>query len=575
MNRNSENHFQIGPRVDIQRSTFKMSQDLRTSFNTGLLIPFFVDSDIMPGDTYQVDGTFVIRGTTPIAPTLDNAYADIYWFFDKNNYMWTHWKEFMGENKTGDWAQTTEYTIPQIKFGYVNNGLHSILKGDLADYFGLPLFTAQSGANTPTIEVNALPFRSYVRIWNNFFRNQNLQPPQYERTNDTTWYTIPDTSIDGTNDSWLYVPTTPSSASIQRHPAPVNKYADYFTTCNPSPQKGPAVTQPIGESAPVKILSTNTFGDIDNATLLLKHSTNGAAANYSNNLLGIAGSALDAYGGSVGADTLGADFTIANVIEADLSNAVAATINAQRLAFATQRIYEKSVFGTRYYLELIPNFFGVQVPGAATDLPEYLGGCRIPITQNQVAQTSSTDAVTPQGNVAAFSLTVNGGRQFTKSFTEHGVLMGLICVRTDNSYDQGIERQWSRKRKLDYYWPQLAHLGEQAVLNKEIYADGTAYDEQVFGYQERWAEYKYKPNKNTGAFHTTYATSLDFWHYGDNYSSLPVLQSSWALSNKDAVDRTLAVTSATEDQWLMNARINIKATRPMPMYSMPGLIDHY
>ena len=227
------------------------------------------------------------------------------------------------------------------------------------------------------------------------------------------------------------------------------------------------------------------------------------------------------------------------------------------------------------YTEIIRGFFGVTSPDARQQRPEYLGGKRIPINMNQVAQTSSTDSTSPQGNVAAFSLTVDSDRMFTKSFTEHGTILGLFCVRQEHSYDQGINRMWSRKKVLDFYQPQMAFLGEQAVLNKEIYATGTSQDEEVFGYNERWAELRYKPNINTGAFSTQYAQSLDAWHYGDSYSALPVLSDTWRRETKDYIDRTLAVTSATEDQYIMDSRLEMTATRPLPMYSIPGLLDHF
>lgn len=551
MNRNSENHFANIPKVKMERSTFTMQQGIRTTFNMGDLIPFYVDLDILPGDTMQYDFTAVIRQSTPIYPTMDNSYLDVYFFAVPWRLVWQRTKEFFGENKNGPWAQTTEYLIPQL-----TTPEGGALKGTVMDYMGIPI-------NKAGIKFSALPVRAYTLTYNEHFRDQNLIAPITEYNDDT----------DRTADNIL--------GELGGKPFKAAKFHDYFTSCLPNAQKGTAVTTPLGTTAPVAVYGNGMAIGLTNG--------NGSYAGMSNNPSNDIQlrACPDAYGstlpqnnqdnwnntGNVGLTDDPAKSGIIGM--ADLSNAVAATVNAQRLAFATQRILEKDARGGTRYNELIQNHFGVTSPDARQQRPEYLGGKRIPITMNQVAQTSSTDSVSPQGNVSAFSLTSDHDRMFTKSFTEHTIILGLCVARQNHSYNQGLARMWSRRRRLDIYWPSLAHLGEQAILNQEIYAQGTDTDYQTFGFQERWAEYRTKMNLNTGAFRTTYAQSLDTWHYGDHYLNLPGLNENWINETKEYLDRTLAVTSALEDQYLMDSIVHIKATRPMPMYSVPGLIDHF
>lgn len=579
MSRNSENHFGIAPTVNIDRSLFHMLKPIRTTFNAGLLVPIYINQDITPGDTFSMKGTFVIRQSTPITPTMDLAYADIYAFFQRNFNLWEHWKEFWGENTTGAWTQTVERAIPQIKF----DATHNIKVGDLADHWGLPLtsFTGQQATS-----VSRLPYTMNIQVWNNFFRAQNLEAPAYEPLGDADVYTITDAQRgNSTYDDWLNLNIN-TQTTLQATPAPVNKNADYFTTAMPEPQKGPAVTLPIGQLAPIVIYGDgNALGLTNGTTNFGLVSTGLAGGGASDGNIG----GLEAnYGAPVG-QTSNATFDSQNQKAtglttdasktgitgyADLANAVAATINAQRLAFATQHIFERDVYGTRYF-ESIKNFFHVTSPYAVQQIPEYIGGFRIGIEQTQVAQTSES-GTTPQGNVAAYSLTVEQKHIFTKSFTEHGILMLYICVRNKNSYDQGIEPQWTRKRRLDYFHPQLGHLGFKGIKNKEIFLSGTSTDEEIFGYQERWAEMKFEKPINSGLFHTKAQASLKYWHYGDEYNSLPVLSGQWSISAaKQNIDRTLAVTSAVSDQYIMDSLLDITAVRPLPVYGTPSLLDHY
>lgn len=565
MNRNNEYRFNIAPTVTTPRSTFTMHQNIRTTFNAGLLIPFYVDSDIMPGDTFKIDGTFVVRQSTPIYPTMDNSFLDVFFFFIPHRLVWDHWKEFWGENTTGAWTLTTEYEIPQLEINKTGSTAQ-VIKGNSIQYMGIPIAPMSNSG----IKISALPWRAYALTWNEWFRDENVCPPMYINKGDNLTYCYQDTSA-----SQIWGGAYTSSDNITLTCAPVYKYKDYFNACLPEPQKGEPVTLPIGTSAPIVLDNYDTNQ--------LSRKSDGGLINSATNpdsRDGISSRTVGTQDGALVNNTASGVYTPTwldpnGTLTADLSNAVAATINAQRYAFAAQRILEqKARTGTRY-TEIIKGFFGVTSPDARQQRPEYLGGKRIPISMNQVAQTSSTDNTSPQGNVAAFSLTVDSDRMFTKSFTEHGTILGLLCVRQEHSYDQGINRMWSRKKVLDFYQPQMAFLGEQAVLNKEIYAIGTSQDEEVFGYNERWAELRYKPNINTGAFSTQYAQSLDAWHYGDSYSALPVLSDAWRRETKEYIDRTLAVTSATEDQYIMDSRLEMTATRPVPMYSIPGLLDHF
>lgn len=562
MNRNTEQHFANAPTVGIQRSVFPMKQNIKTTFNMGDLIPFYVDMDILPGDTIQLNWTGVIRQSTPIYPTMDNSYLDVYFFAIPWRLVWQHTKEFFGENKTGAWTQQTEYVIPKM-----TTPTGGATKGTIMDYMGIPLGVAG-------LDFAALPLRAYVMTYNEHFRDQNLIAPVTEYTDDTDRIANNNTS------------------ALGGAPLKAAKFHDYFTSCLPEAQKGQPVTLPIGQSAPVQIYGngkqivfTNTPDNSNRFGITAGNNTEGYYSNAPGTAVGSAVSQFNMTGHAnqaIGLTTVPEWSGIVGI--ADLSNAIAATINAQRVAFATQRILEQNARGGTRYTEIIRGFYGVTSPDARQQRPEYLGGKQIPITMQAVPQTSSTDTTSPQGNLSAFSHTTDSDRMFTKSFTEHTIILGLCVARQDHSYNQGLNRMWSRRRLLDVYNPKLAHLGEQAVLNKEIFAQGPgainsttgkAYDEETFGFQERWAEYRYKPNLITGAFRTTYAQSLDSWHYGDNYGTLPGLSQNWIQETYAYLDRTLAVTSAVEDQYLCDFLVDIKATRPMPVYSVPGLIDHY
>lgn len=550
MNRNTEMHFSLNPtNLDIPRSKFDRSTQHKTTFNTGDLIPIYID-EALPGDTITMDIGAAIRMSTPIYPVMDNAYIDIYFFAVPNRLVWQHWKEFCGENNTTHWEQETEYAIPQIT---APSG--GWAKGTIADYMGIP--TKIEG-----ISISALPFRAYALVWNEWFRDENLKDPCMINLDETTQ--------EGSNgDTYI------TDAQLGGMPCKVAKAHDYFTSALPEPQKGPPVLLPLGENAPVwagqintKLVpniesiffSTKTGEPINNGTIRLNANAEKTVA-YANAV---------ADGGAAAGTAMGP----VNLY-ADLAQATAATINQLRQAFAIQRMYEKDARGGTRYIEVIKTHFGITSPDSRQQRPEYLGGCRKPIGMDQVLQTSSTDTTSPQGNTAAYSLTNIHNSLFTKSFTEHEFIIGLACIRTDQTYQQGIERLWSRKNRFDYYWPSLANIGEQAILNKEIYAQGNTTDEEAFGYQEAWADYRYKPSRVSSAMRSNYAQSLDVWHYAQYYESQPFLSSQWIDETRANVNRTIAIQDELEDQFIADFYFKSAWARPMPIYSIPGLIDHH
>ena len=571
MNRNSNSRFAQAPQVDIQRSTFDRSSGHKTTFNAGKLVPIYVD-EVLPGDTFEMKTSAIIRGSTPIFPVMDNANLDIYFFFVPNRLVWDHWKEFNGENTTSKWEQTIEYSIPQMAPPSGNGTVVGWEKGTLADYMGIPtLIGPGAPQNNANWTVNHLPFRAYCLIWNEWFRDQNLQDPVLIDTGDSQ-----------TNGTHLIPEVNPivnqnQAALTGANLLPVNKYFDYFTGALPEPQKGPDVLLPLGNTAPIITMSkanttisnypvtfsSNSFTEVGKMHNLGIQVTNSKAGKL----------ALD----TSATTTLAAETAIPNNLAADLGNATAATINELRLAFQLQKLYERDARGGTRYIEIIKSHFGVTSPDARLQRPEYLGGERIPINIDQVIQTSGTmEGTTPQGNTGAYSLTGNQGSYFKHSFVEHGYVLGLACVRTEHTYQQGLEKIWNRKNRFDFYWPALANIGEQAILNKEIYLQGNkTINEQAFGYQEAWAEYRYKPSRVSSAFRSNVNGSLDAWHYADYYEELPKLSAEWIQETYKNVDRTLAVQSTLEDQYIADFWFKCKCTRPMPIYSIPGLIDHH
>lgn len=567
MNRNTQQHFATTPTVNIGRSKFDRSFTNKTTFNAGDLIPFYVDTGIMPGDTVKMNTSQVVRMMTPIAPVMDNANLDTYFFFVPYRLIWEHWQEFMGENKTEPWIQRTEYEIPQIvapEGGWT--------KGSLADYMGYP--TKIDG-----FKADALPFRAYALIWNEWFRDQNLKNPCYIHEGDAD---IQGIDILSATD---YVTDVECGAM----PCKVAKYHDYFTSCLPSAQKGPSVMIPLGQEAPIIGTENIATGRSLASALVGKELDFTRTSDVSSQKSFF--EPVDTGVQMTGPSSIG--------LAADLSQAVGATINQLRQAFQIQKFYEKqALYGTRY-IEMIKGHFQVTNPDFRMQRPEYLGGYQTPININQVIQTDATSKqlggsyeegtwvweekdLTPQGNAAAYSLTSGRNKDlFTHSFTEHGILMGLCCVRTVHTYQQGLNRQFSRKKFTDFYFPEFANLGNMPVYNKEIYlqsdtvldSNNNPVNENAFGYQEAWADYRYFPDIVTGEMRSNYDQSLDLWHWADNYEQLPSLGDEWIDETKNNIQRTIAVQN--HDQFFGDFYFQAIYTRPMPLYSVPGLIDHH
>ena len=557
MNRNQNSHFSKNPQVDIQRSRFDRSSSIKFSFNFSDLIPFFVD-EVLPGDTFTIDTSKLVRMQTLVTPVMDNMYLDTYYFFVPNRLIWDHWQNFCGENTDSAWTPQTEYQIPTVSLQQD----HTI--GTIADYMGIPI----NGQSAPSIAVNALPFRAYALIWNEWFRDENLQDPQYVPTGDTS----PDYGTYGQNP--LY------QACFGLAPLKACKFRDYFTSCLPSPQKGPDVLLPLGNTAPVVPLQEsidfehykNTLGRMIPMRWADSSDGSAAVASGAHNILGTAtGTAVD------DAASSSATYTPAYIsnLWTDLTQATSATINQLRLAFQIQKIYEKDARGGTRYIEILSNHFGVTSPDSRLQRPEYLGGNRMLINVNQVVQNSES-ATTPQGTTTAYSLTVDNHSDFTHSFVEHGFLIGLCVARYDHTYQQGLERFWMRKNRFDFYWPSLASIGEQPVYNYQIFCQDSAdVNNGVFAYQEAWGEYRYKPNRVAGEMRSGTAKSLDVWHLADKYSQLPTLSDTWIQEDKTNVDRCLAVTSKVSNQLFGDFYVRNICTRPMPLFSIPGLIDHH
>lgn len=565
--------FSMIPSVNLKRSIFDRSHDYKTTLDSGYLVPFYVD-EVLPGDSFKLNVATFARMNTPIVPFMDNVYLETFFFFVPTRLVWDNWQKFNGEQKNpGD---STDFLIPSL------SNVTSFANGTVFDYFGLPTGVNLDSSISP---VNSLPFRAYNLIWNEWFRDENLQNSVSVPTGDG--------------------PDPVSNFNLLKR----GKRHDYFTSALPWPQKGPSVDVGLSGNAPVAGFDSSYFSADDAYfTLGPLGGFNGIAATWDDKTYDRALQTVRGTGPALNSAILGVrideggegsnmvrhyitslrgvssfeQFRLRPYVSpdsegdsglyADLSNVNAITINDLRQAFQIQKLLERDARGGTRYTEILRSHFGVISPDARLQRPEYLGGSRSRINIVPVQQTSNTNDVSPQGNLAAYGLASDVRKGFNKSFVEHGYIIGLVNIRADLTYQQGLNRMWSRRSRFDFYWPSLAHLGEQAILNKEIYAQGTDVDNQVFGYQERYAEYRYYPSMITGKLRSTDPQSLDVWHLAQKFDSLPTLSSQFIEENPP-IKRALAVQN--EPEFFLDVWFDCKCARPMPVYGVPGLVDHF
>lgn len=551
MNRNNERHFLQIPEMHASRTRFNRDQTILTTFDSGKLIPFFVD-EVLPGDTFQVDTSAIIRMTTPKYPVMDDAFIDFYYFYCPNRILWDNFKYFMGEVEDTPWMPTKAYSVPRIKIeGNQSNPGPS--EKTILDYMGVPTKIKK------TFEINALPIRAYVKIWNEFFRDENVGNAAAFKTNDES-ISYNNVEEKGTLEQVLQNAITGGQC------LPVNRFHDYFSSCLPYAQRGPEVTVPMTGNAPVglyKDAELTKFGTALGKTEIFFNTQIKAGILNSNN--------GDRSSTAVGVTVPGGTTMDTAYLGTNLGAVSATTINELRNAIAVQQYYEAMARGGSRYREQVQALWNVTISDKTVQVPEYLGGGRYHVNMNQIVQTSGqqSETDTPIGETGAMSVTPVNESSFTKSFEEHGFVIGVMCVRHNRTYQQGLERFWSRKDRLDYYVPQFANLGEQPVKKKEIMLTGEASDEETFGYQEAWADYRMKPNRVSGLMRSNATGTLDFWHYADNYKKVPTLSQEWMEEGKTEIARTLIVQN--EPQFFGAIRVANKTTRCMPLYSVPGL----
>lgn len=558
--------FSDAPAMYMRRSKFDRSHVYKTTFNSGKLIPVFVD-EVLPGDTTRMSVNYFARLATPIKPIMDNIYLDWFFFFVPNRLVWEHWQNFCFEQE--DPEDSTDYVIPTVTgTGNTNNAY----TGSLWDYFGLPVNTTGNISG-----INALPFRAVYLIWNEWFRDENFQKSVKIQKGDVN--EVLDSSRSENQPSWVFssgtdiVPGLACPPRCKRH--------DYFTSALPWMQKGPGVMVPLtgdapvfGDGTPMKLTQGNNTG------ALTVYEGVGAHANPRTHINAyVPGYFPVASSSALNVELVNGEFGLATKkqapsgLYADLSEVTSATISSLRTAFQMQKFYERLARGGSRYTEVLRSFFGVVSPDARLQRPEFLGSFTKMINVNPIAQTSSTNDTTPQGNLSAYGVTASKFHGFTKSFVEHGYILGFVCARADLTYQQGINKMWLRSTVYDFYWPTFAHLSEQAIELRELYAQGDKSDTIVFGYQERYAEYRYKPSQITGKFRSSVTGgNLDVWHLSQYFANAPTLNEEFIIENPP-IKRIIAVQD--EPEFLLDVGFRYTTVRPMPMFGTPGLVDHF
>lgn len=568
--------FSDAPAMYMKRTKFDRSHVYKTTFNSGKLIPVFID-EVLPGDTTRMSVNYFARLATPIKPIMDNIYLDWFFFFVPNRLVWEHWQNFCFEQEDPD--DSTDYVIPAVS---ATGNSENAYIGSLWDYFGLPVNTSGNLSG-----ISALPFRGVYLIWNEWFRDENLQKSVKIQKGDTN--EVLNSARAAEQPSWVFSSGTSIVPGLACPPR--GKRHDYFTSALPWTQKGPGVSIGLAGTASIvdptpgtgfllhstdsELAAVSAYGGDASSSggKRIAKGTNSISFNhYASNYSGVGGFA----GNTDGSITMSAQASstyLGNDSYVDLDTSSIFTINSLRTAFQMQKFYERLARGGSRYTEVLRSFFGVVSPDARLQRPEFLGSFTKMVNVNPIAQTSATDTTSPQGNLSAYGVTAAKFHGFTKSFVEHGYVFGFVCARADLTYQQGINKMWLRSTVYDFYWPTFAHLGEQAIELREIYAQGTEADTTVFGYQERYAEYRYKPSQITGKFRSSVVSgSLDVWHLSQFFKNAPTLNEEFITENPP-IKRIIAVQD--EPEFLLDVGFRYTTVRPMPMFGTPGLVDHF